>query len=47
MLIETFRFTVILAWITGKPLTLMFDPLESITLFLAGKGHTLNELTMS
>ncbi|KZT41251.1 calcium/proton exchanger [Sistotremastrum suecicum HHB10207 ss-3] len=28
-------FMVILAWIIGKPLTLLFDPFESITLFLA------------
>ncbi|KAG6330748.1 hypothetical protein ID866_8341 [Astraeus odoratus] len=28
-------FTVVLAWILGKPLTLLFDPLESIVLFLS------------
>lgn len=28
-------FIVTLAWIIGKPLTLLFDPLESIVLFLA------------
>ncbi|KAF5367396.1 hypothetical protein D9758_003773 [Tetrapyrgos nigripes] len=28
-------FIVTLAWIMGKPLTLLFDPYESITLFLA------------
>ncbi|KAL0562976.1 hypothetical protein V5O48_019102, partial [Marasmius crinis-equi] len=28
-------FTVLLAWMMGKPLTLLFDPYESITLFLA------------
>ncbi|KAJ8072705.1 hypothetical protein PM082_016264 [Marasmius tenuissimus] len=28
-------FIVVLAWIIGKPLTLLFDPYESITLFLA------------
>jgi len=28
-------FIVTLAWILGKPLTLLFDPYESITLFLA------------
>jgi len=28
-------FMVTLAWILGKPLTLLFDPYESITLFLA------------
>jgi len=28
-------FTVILGWILGKPLTLLFDPFESIVLFLA------------
>jgi len=26
-----------LGWILGKPLSLLFDPYESITLFLAGK----------
>ncbi|KAL0564289.1 hypothetical protein V5O48_017764 [Marasmius crinis-equi] len=29
-------FTVLIAWMMGKPLTLLFDPYESITLFLAG-----------
>ncbi|PPQ99158.1 hypothetical protein CVT24_009348 [Panaeolus cyanescens] len=29
------RFIVVLAWILGKPLTLLFDPYESIALFLA------------
>ncbi|KAG6331104.1 hypothetical protein ID866_7985 [Astraeus odoratus] len=28
-------FTITLAWILGKPLTLLFDPLESIVLFLS------------
>jgi len=28
-------FIVILGWIMGKPLTLLFDPFESIVLFLA------------
>jgi len=28
-------FTVVLGWILGKPLTLLFDPFESIVLFLA------------
>jgi len=28
-------FTVILSWIIGKPLTLLFDPFESIVLFLS------------
>lgn len=28
-------FIVVLAWILGKPLTLLFDPFESIVLFLA------------
>ncbi|ESK89044.1 calcium ion transporter [Moniliophthora roreri MCA 2997] len=28
-------FIVILGWIIGKPLTLLFDPYESVTLFLA------------
>jgi len=31
------RFIVILAWILDKPLTLLFDPYESVTLFLAGE----------
>lgn len=30
------RFIVTLGWIIGKPLTLLFDPYESIVLFLAG-----------
>jgi hypothetical protein len=30
-------FTVILGWILGKPLTLLFDPFESIVLFLSGE----------
>jgi len=30
------RFIVILAWILGKPLTLLFDPYESVALFLSG-----------
>lgn len=30
-------FTVILGWIMGKPLTLLFDPFESIVLFLSGE----------
>jgi Ca2+:H+ antiporter len=36
-------FIVTLAWILGKPLTMLFDPYESIVLFLSG-GHacTLN-----
>jgi hypothetical protein len=29
-------FIVTLGWILGKPLTLLFDPYESIVLFLAG-----------
>jgi hypothetical protein len=36
LITKTCRFTVILAWIIDKPLTLMFDSLESITLFLTG-----------
>ncbi|KAH9914793.1 Calcium/proton exchanger [Amylocystis lapponica] len=28
-------FSVVLSWILGKPLTLLFDPFESITLFLS------------
>jgi hypothetical protein len=30
------RFMVTLAWIMGKNLTLLFDPLQSIVLFLSG-----------
>lgn len=33
-----YSFIVTLAWILGKPLTLLFDPYESVTLFLAGKA---------
>ena len=29
-------FIVTLGWIIGKPLTLLFDPYESIVLFLSG-----------
>jgi hypothetical protein len=29
-------FVVTLGWIIGKPLTLLFDPLESIVLFFTG-----------
>ena len=28
-------FSVVLSWIMSKPLTMLFDPLESIVLFLA------------
>jgi Ca2+:H+ antiporter len=28
-------FTVVLGWIIGRPLTMLFDPFESIVLFLA------------
>ena len=28
-------FTVVLGWIMGRPLTLLFDPFESIVLFLS------------
>ena len=31
-------FTVTLGWIMGKPLTLLFDPFESIALFLSGEA---------
>lgn len=31
-------FIVILGWILGKPLTLLFDPFESIVLFLSGEA---------
>ena len=30
------RFIVTLGWILGKPLTLLFDPFQSIVLFLSG-----------
>lgn len=30
------RFIVTLGWILNKPLTLLFDPYESISMFLAG-----------
>jgi hypothetical protein len=30
------RFIVTLAWMMGKPLTLLFDPYESVALFLSG-----------
>jgi len=30
------RLIVILGWILGKPLSLLFDPLESVVLFLSG-----------
>lgn len=32
-------FIITLGWILGKPLTLLFDPLESIVLFLSGMCH--------
>ena len=35
-------FTVILGWILGKPLTLLFDPFEAIVLFLSGKNYHHN-----
>lgn len=38
-------FIVILAWILGKPLTLLFDPFESIVLFLSGKFLVLPRFT--
>ena len=28
-------FSVVLSWIMGKPLTMLFDPFESIVLFLS------------
>lgn len=31
------RFIVTLAWILKKPLTLLFDPYESVAMFLSGK----------
>jgi hypothetical protein len=31
------RFIVTLGWILDKPLTLLFDPYESVALFLSGK----------
>lgn len=30
-------FIVVLAWIVGKPLTLLFDPFEAVVLFLTGE----------
>ena len=44
-----FRFIVTLGWIMGKHLTLLFDPLESIVMFLSGvsqlqiKGQSTNK----
>jgi Ca2+:H+ antiporter len=35
-------FTVILGWILSKPLTLLFDPFESIVLFLSGGTFLLS-----
>jgi Ca2+:H+ antiporter len=35
------RFIVTLGWILGKPLTMLFDPFESIALFLAGVSYAL------
>ena len=32
------RFIVTLGWILGKPLTLLFDPYESVALFLSGNS---------
>lgn len=32
-----YSFIVIMGWILGKPLTLLFDPFESIVLFLSGE----------
>ena len=31
---------IIVGWILGKPLTLLFDPFESIVLFLSGETPT-------
>jgi hypothetical protein len=39
-LIPFHSFIVILGWILGKPLTLLFDPFESIVLFLSGETPT-------
>jgi hypothetical protein len=33
-------FIVLLGWVLGKPLTLLFDPFESIVLFLSGETPT-------
>ena len=38
-------FIVILGWILGKPLTLLFDPFESIVLFLSGEALLLAIVT--
>ena len=35
------RFIVTLGWILGKPLTLLFDPYQSIAMFLSGKWSLL------
>lgn len=35
------RFIITLGWILNKPLTLLFDPLQSIVLFLSGMSPTL------
>jgi hypothetical protein len=40
-------FTVILGWILGKPLTLLFDPFESIVLFLSGETLVIVATPMS
>ncbi|KAJ7832665.1 Calcium/proton exchanger [Mycena olivaceomarginata] len=32
-------FMMVLGWILGKPLTMLFDPFESIALFLAGQSQ--------
>lgn len=41
------RFIVTLAWILGKPLTLMFDPFQSIVLFLSGMSSHVFGLSRS
>lgn len=35
-------FMITLGWILGKPLTLLFDPFESVILFLSGQDSSLS-----
>jgi hypothetical protein len=46
-LLTPFRsFIVTLGWMLGKPLTLLFDPFESIVLFLSGEASYLLPLQL-
>jgi Ca2+:H+ antiporter len=38
---------VVLGWILGKPLTMLFDPFESIAVFLAGQSLSQSALKVS